>query len=135
MREEDMKAVGLDITHSRPEWFLVSVLPVPPLHVRPSVSVGGGAASEDDLTHQLVNVITCNLSLQQAAMNGEAAVVVEQFELALQPHSNTPFWATLSRRPRFITILMSRTRSFQRTASSSRSLTTLLPRQTTIFVD
>jgi DNA-directed RNA polymerase II subunit RPB1 len=84
MRDEDMKAVGLDITHSRPEWFLVSVLPVPPLHVRPSVSVGGSAASEDDLTHQLVNVIKCNLSLQQAVMNGEPAVVVEQFELALQ---------------------------------------------------
>lgn len=85
MRESDMKLLGLDITHARPDWLLVQVLPVPPLHVRPSVSVGGGAqTSEDDLTHQLVNVIKANLSLQQAVTNGEPAVVVEQFELALQ---------------------------------------------------
>jgi DNA-directed RNA polymerase II subunit RPB1 len=85
IREEDIRLLGLDVTHARPDWLLVQVLPVPPLHVRPSVSVGGGAqASEDDLTHQLVNVIKSNLSLQQAVANGEPAVVVEQFELALQ---------------------------------------------------
>jgi DNA-directed RNA polymerase II subunit RPB1 len=85
IREEDIAILGLDKKHSRPEWMLVQVLPVPPLHVRPSVSVGGGAqASEDDLTHQLVNVVKSNLSLQQAITNGEPAIVVEQFELALQ---------------------------------------------------
>jgi DNA-directed RNA polymerase beta' subunit len=33
MIEDDMKALGLDIVHARPEWFLVQVLPVVPLHV------------------------------------------------------------------------------------------------------
>lgn len=85
IRNSDMKILGLDIDHARAEWLLVSVLPVPPLHVRPSVSVGGGAqSSEDDLTHQLVNVIKANLSLKQAISGGEPSVVVEQFELALQ---------------------------------------------------
>jgi DNA-directed RNA polymerase II subunit RPB1 len=79
----DMEILGLDSNHARPEYLLVQVLPVPPLHVRPSVSVNGGF-SEDDLTHQLVNVIKSNLSLQQAVSNGEPAIVVEQFELALQ---------------------------------------------------
>jgi len=82
--EEDIRILGLDVTHARPDWLLVQVLPVPPLHVRPSVQVGGGAAAEDDLTHQLVNVVKSNLSLQQAVTNGEPQVVVEQFELALQ---------------------------------------------------
>ena len=85
MRDEDIRLVGLDVQHARPDWLLVQVLPVPPLHVRPSVVVGGGtSSSEDDLTHQLVNVIKSNMSLQQAVSNGEPAVVVEQFELALQ---------------------------------------------------
>jgi DNA-directed RNA polymerase II subunit RPB1 len=85
MREEDMKTLGLDITHARPEWLLVQVLPVPPLHVRPSVSVGGGAnPSEDDLTHQLVNVIKSNIALSNAIQNGEPNIIVEQFEQSLQ---------------------------------------------------
>ena len=81
--DDDMKLLGLDITHARADWLLVQVLPVPPLHVRPSVSVGAGA-SEDDLTHQLVNIVKANLSLKQAIHNGEPSVVIEQFELALQ---------------------------------------------------
>ena len=83
VREEDIKILGLDKTHSRPDWMLVQVLPVPPLHVRPSV-VAGGVTSEDDLTHQLVNIVKSNMSLQHAIANGEPAIVVEQFELALQ---------------------------------------------------
>jgi len=83
--DDDIRLLGLDCQHARPEFLLVQVLPLPPLHVRPSVVMGGGAmASEDDLTHQLVNVIKSNLSLQQAVTNGEPQVVVEQFELALQ---------------------------------------------------
>ena len=84
MAESDMKLLGLDVTHARPDWLLVQVLPVPPLHVRPSVSVGGQGASEDDLTHQLVNVIKTNIALQNAITNGEPNIIVEQFEQALQ---------------------------------------------------
>jgi DNA-directed RNA polymerase beta' subunit len=65
MIKDDMKALGLDIVHARPEWFLVQVLPVIPLHVRLSV-VAGGTHSEDDLTHQLVNVVKTNIALQAA---------------------------------------------------------------------
>jgi DNA-directed RNA polymerase II subunit RPB1 len=81
--DADIALLSLDCQHARPDWLLVQVLPVPPLHVRPSVTAGAGT-SEDDLTHQLVNVIKSNLSLSQAITNGEPAVVVEQFELALQ---------------------------------------------------
>lgn len=85
MRDDDAKALGLDVTWARPDWLLVSVLPVPPIHVRPSVSMGGGAASsEDDLTHQLVNVIKSNIALKNAITNGEPQIIVEQFEQNLQ---------------------------------------------------
>ena len=85
IREEDIKALGLDVTWARPEWMCVSVFPVPPLHVRPSVVMGGGAqSSEDDLMHQLVNIVKCNIALKTAIQNGEPNIIVEQFEQALQ---------------------------------------------------
>ncbi|CAN0280293.1 unnamed protein product, partial [Laminaria digitata] len=52
--EEDMKVLGLNPQYSRPDWLIITVLPVPPPHVRPSVALDAGARSEDDLTHQLV---------------------------------------------------------------------------------
>ncbi|EJK46059.1 hypothetical protein THAOC_35301 [Thalassiosira oceanica] len=85
MRDEDAKALGLDVTWARPEWTCISVMPVPPLHVRPSVVMGGGAqSSEDDLTHQLVNIVKSNIALRTAIKNGEPNIIVEQFEQALQ---------------------------------------------------
>jgi len=85
VRDEDIKTLGLDVTWARPEWLLVQVLPVPPLHVRPSVNMGGGAGtSEDDLTHQIVNVIKSNIALKNAITNGEPQIIVEQFEQSLQ---------------------------------------------------
>lgn len=52
-----MKILGLNPQYSRPDWLIITVLPVPPPHVRPSVALDAGARSEDDLTHQLVNLI------------------------------------------------------------------------------
>lgn len=84
VREEDIVLLGLDPNHSRPDWLLVQVLPVPPLHVRPSVMAAGAMSSEDDLTHQLVNVIKSNIALTNAIQNGEPNLIVEQFEQSLQ---------------------------------------------------
>ena len=85
MREEDIKSVGLDVTWARPEWLLVSVLPVPPIHVRPSVVIFGGALSrEDDLTHQIVNIVKSNIALKNSITHGEPNIIVEQFEQSLQ---------------------------------------------------
>ena len=52
MSDEDINDIGLDAVHARPDWLLVTVLPVPPLHVRPSI-FAGGSQSHDDLTHQV----------------------------------------------------------------------------------
>mmetsp|Transcript_15419 Transcript_15419/g.31429 ORF Transcript_15419/g.31429 Transcript_15419/m.31429 type:complete len:1212 (+) Transcript_15419:102-3737(+) len=82
MSTEDIRAIGLDDAWSRPEWLLVSVLPVPPLHVRPQVSQGGGV-SEDDLTLQLCNVIKHNKAVDDAKQRGENSHL-EQLILSLQ---------------------------------------------------
>ena len=80
---QDVRAIGLDDKWSKPEWLVVSVLPVPPLHVRPQVSQGGGV-SEDDLTLQLCNVIKHNKSVEDAMQRGENSQLVEQLILSLQ---------------------------------------------------
>ena len=85
MTNDDIIALGLDPKYTRPEWLLITVLPVPPPHVRPPVDNGdtdlsqfitrtchnltrnckpGGVFSEDDLTFQLINVIKANLTLE-----------------------------------------------------------------------
>jgi DNA-directed RNA polymerase II subunit RPB1 len=85
MKVDDMKALGLDVTWARPDWLLTQVVPVPPLHVRPSVNMGGGSGtSEDDLTHQLVNIVKCNIALKSAIAEGEPQMIVEQIEHSLQ---------------------------------------------------
>jgi hypothetical protein len=41
--DEDCKALGLDPQYSRPDWMILTVLPVPPPPVRPSVQMDSSA--------------------------------------------------------------------------------------------
>ena len=82
--DEDAIILGLDPKWVRPEWMVVTVLPVPPPHVRPSVEVPGQAASADDLSHQLVSIVKTNMFLEDAIRRGEPAHMIESFEELLQ---------------------------------------------------
>src|SRR3989344_4300454 len=44
----------------RPEWLIRTILPVPPVTVRPSITLETGERSEDDLTHKLVDIVRIN---------------------------------------------------------------------------
>ena len=48
---EDIEVLGIDPEKSRPEWMILTVLPVPPVTARPSITLDNGQRSEDDLTH------------------------------------------------------------------------------------
>ena len=89
--DEDCVALGLDPHYSRPEWFVVSVLPIPPLAVRPSVSMDGGSAgrSEDDLTHKLVEIVRASNALRRHQEGGAPAHMLEDFAELLQFHVST----------------------------------------------
>ncbi|KAI8822772.1 hypothetical protein BJ741DRAFT_644031 [Chytriomyces cf. hyalinus JEL632] len=58
--DETCNILGLNPVTSRPEWMITTVLPVPPMCVRPSVSIDSGGRGEDDLTHMLANIIRYN---------------------------------------------------------------------------
>eukprot|EP00878_Enallax_costatus_P039925 GHUV01045868.1.p1 GENE.GHUV01045868.1~~GHUV01045868.1.p1 ORF type:complete len:639 (+),score=155.48 GHUV01045868.1:336-2252(+) len=64
--DEDLDV--LDIA-GRPEDLLLSVVPVPPVAIRPSVEMDG-ASNEDDITMKLMQIIEVNNLLRQALERG-----------------------------------------------------------------
>ena len=55
---------------NHPTDFILQSVPVPPLHVRPSIIFGGVASSEDDLTHIYASIIQYNRDLASKKQGG-----------------------------------------------------------------
>lgn len=90
--DEESEILGMDPRHARPEWMVITVLPVAPLCVRPSVVMGGGSArSQDDLTHKLADIIKANQQLKRNEQNGTAAHIIQEDVKLLQYHVATLF--------------------------------------------
>jgi DNA-directed RNA polymerase beta' subunit len=89
--DEDLIFVGMDHNASRPEWTIMRVLPVPPITVRPSITLDSGDRSEDDLTHKLVDVLRINQRLRENRDAGAPQLIVEDLWELLQYHITTYF--------------------------------------------
>ncbi|MBS7610827.1 DNA-directed RNA polymerase subunit A' [Candidatus Bathyarchaeota archaeon] len=87
--DEDLKLLGYDPSLARPEWAILQVLPVPPVYVRPSITLETGIRSEDDLTHKLVDIIRINERLKEAIASGAPTVIREELSDLLQYHVTT----------------------------------------------
>jgi DNA-directed RNA polymerase subunit A' len=87
--DEDLELLDIDKKSARPEWMVLTVLPVPPVTVRPSVTLESGERSEDDLTHKLVDVIRINQRLQENRDAGAPQLIVEDLWELLQYHITT----------------------------------------------
>ena len=98
--DEDCAALGLNPAHARPDWMVLTVLPVPPPNVRPSVSVDNTSRSEDDLTHKLAEIIRANANLRKQIANGAPAHVIGEFTDLLQFHISSYFDNTVAGQPR-----------------------------------
>jgi DNA-directed RNA polymerase II subunit RPB1 len=88
---DEAKRMGLSNDYARPEWMIITVLPVPPPPVRPSVAMDGasGVRGEDDLTYKLGDIIRANQNVQRCEQEGSPAHVVNEFEQLLQFHCAT----------------------------------------------
>ncbi|MCE4601425.1 MAG: DNA-directed RNA polymerase subunit A' [Desulfurococcales archaeon] len=84
VRNEDAELLGLDPEAARPEWMVATVLPVPPLSVRPPITLETGLKSEDDLTHALVEIIRQNERLKHYLTTSAPETMVEDAWIALQ---------------------------------------------------
>ncbi|PIN85218.1 MAG: DNA-directed RNA polymerase subunit A', partial [Candidatus Diapherotrites archaeon CG11_big_fil_rev_8_21_14_0_20_37_9] len=87
--DEDLEFFGYEKEKLRPEWFIVTTLPVPPINLRPSITLESGIKSEDDLTHKLVDIIRINLRLKDNIDAGAPQLIIEDLWDLLQYHVTT----------------------------------------------
>lgn len=88
---EDYELIGINKDVSKPEWMVLTVLPVPPVTVRPSITLESSVRSEDDLTHKLVDIIRINQRLRENIDAGAPQLIVEDLWELLQYHVTTYF--------------------------------------------
>ncbi|OMJ22383.1 DNA-directed RNA polymerase II subunit rpb1 [Smittium culicis] len=87
--DEDASALGLNVLFARPEWLIITVMPVPPLAVRPSIQMDATRQSEDDLTYKLNDILKANARVQSCEVEGAPLHIIEEFEALLQFHVAT----------------------------------------------
>ena len=89
--DEDLELFGFNPKTARPEWMVLQVLPVPPVYVRPSITLESGIRSEDDLTHKLVDIIRINQRLKENMEAGAPTLIIQDLSELLQYHVTTYF--------------------------------------------
>ncbi|MBR9679514.1 MAG: DNA-directed RNA polymerase subunit A' [Candidatus Altiarchaeota archaeon] len=87
--EADLPLLGLNPETAKPEWAIMTVVPVSPVTVRPSITLETGERSEDDLTHKLVDIMRINMRLKENMASGAPAVIIEDLWELLQYHVTT----------------------------------------------
>jgi DNA-directed RNA polymerase subunit A' len=87
----DLELVAYNPLVARPEWFVLQVLPVPPLTVRPSITLESGIRSEDDLTHKIVDILRVNQRVREAKESGTPHLIVQDLVDLLHYHVTTYF--------------------------------------------
>ena len=97
--DEDIRLLGVNPKVFRPEWAVMSVLLVPPVTVRPSITLENGERSEDDLTHKLSDIVRANQRLWENLNAGAPEVIIEDLWDLLQYHVTTFFDNDVARIP------------------------------------
>ncbi|CAK9294858.1 unnamed protein product [Gordionus sp. m RMFG-2023] len=87
--DEESIILGMDPKFARPDWMIITVMPVPPLPVRPAIVMFGVTRNQDDLTHKLADIIKANNNLRRNEQNGAAAHIIAEDVKMLQFHVST----------------------------------------------
>lgn len=87
--DEESIVLGMDPKFARPDWMIITVIPVPPLAVRPAVCMFGTARNQDDLTHKLSDIVKCNNELIRNEQSGAPASIITDITNMLQFHVAT----------------------------------------------
>jgi DNA-directed RNA polymerase subunit A' len=97
--DDDCKLFGIDPTYARPKWTILTVLAIPPVTVRPSITLESGERSEDDLTHKLGDIVRINQRLFENINAGAPEIIIEDLWDLLQYHVTTFFDNTIAQVP------------------------------------
>lgn len=97
--DEDMPVFGINPAAMRPEWSVLTILPIPPVTMRPSITLETGERSEDDLTHKLGDIVRINQRLFENINAGAPEIIIEDLWDLLQYHVTTFFDNEVSQLP------------------------------------
>jgi len=89
--DEDLEVFGMNSTAVRPEWMVLTIMSIPPVTMRPSITLESGERSEDDLTHKLGDIIRINQRLFENINAGAPEIIIEDLWDLLQYHVTTFF--------------------------------------------
>ena len=89
--QEDLSVFGFKENEFRPEWLVLTILQIPPVTMRPSITLESGERSEDDLTHKLGDIVRINQRLFENINAGAPEVIIEDLWDLLQYHITTFF--------------------------------------------
>jgi DNA-directed RNA polymerase subunit A' len=89
--DDDLQVFGIDPKSLRPEFAILTVLSIPPVTMRPSITLESGERSEDDLTHKLGDIVRINQRLFENINAGAPEIIVEDLWDLLQYHITTFF--------------------------------------------
>ncbi len=97
--DRDLLVIGMNPDYARPEWTLLTMLPIPPVTMRPSITLETGERSEDDLTHKLGDIVRINQRLFENINAGAPEIIVEDLWDLLQYHVTTYFDNSITQIP------------------------------------
>ena len=97
--DDDCLLIGVDPEFARPEWMVVSIFPIPPVTMRPSITLQSGERAEDDLTHKLSDIVRINQRLFENINAGAPEIIIEDLWDLLQYHVTTYFNNNISQVP------------------------------------
>ena len=97
--DDDLPLLGMSPQAGRPEWMVLTLLPIPPVTVRPSITLETGERSEDDLTHKLGDIVRTNQRLAENIMAGAPQIIIDDLWELLQYHVTTFFNNSISQVP------------------------------------
>ena len=89
--DDSVRMLGINPEYARPEWMVLTLLPIPPVTVRPSITLESGERSEDDLTHKLGDIVRINQRLFENINAGAPEIIIEDLWDLLQYHITTYF--------------------------------------------
>lgn len=89
--DADAELSGFNTKLCRPEWMVLTIIPIPPVTMRPSITLETGERSEDDLTHKLGDVVRINQRLFENINAGAPEIIIEDLWELLQYHVTTYF--------------------------------------------
>ena len=89
--DDDVIALGVNPYYARPEWAILTIMGIPPVTTRPSITLESGERSEDDLTHKLGDIVRINQRLFENINAGAPEIIIEDLWDLLQYHVTTFF--------------------------------------------